>query len=138
MRSKKKFILIGIVVLIVLFAAICKKKKDKYEITITPVNIQDSKCNGGISSQEIKVKNISNQTQKVLPYCEVELTGVEIVNPPKTAKTIEPGKSDIFTCGLRDFDDPPDGTKKGVTVKFTVTVNGQKESKDIPVVCEDF
>ena len=115
-----------------------KGKTKKYQITFETTDVNDSKkqCGGGISTQTVKIKNLTKKTQNVFPSFSVpQKDKVEILNAPKLAVKVDAGKTESFTCDLRDFGDPPDGTKKGAKTTLTVSVDGQKESTSVKVVC---
>ena len=106
-----------------------------FEITINSVAIEDSKCAGGFKAQEVTVRNTASRPYDVLPICDVDSVGVELVAGPSVATRIMPGESAQFRCVLEDFADPPDGFSRPASVRLKVFVGGQTQIAQVPVIC---
>ena len=106
-----------------------------FEIAIRSVAIEDSKCGGGFKAQEITVRNTATEPYDVLPICDVDSVGVELVAAPSEVTRIMPGESAQFRCVLEDFADPPDGYARPASVRLEVFVGGQSKVAQVPVIC---
>lgn len=111
--------------------------KDKFEISITPSTIIDSKCGGGKYAQSFKIKNISKKKQKILPKCRANSSGIKVSKAPDKEKILKPGRSKRYSCTLEDVADPPDGKQPDSKVTFVVYVDGQKASAEVSVACDE-
>ncbi len=71
--------------------------------------------------------NTDTRPHDVLPICDVDSVGVELVAGPSAVTRIMPGETEIFRCVLEDFADPPDGFGRPASVRLEVFVGNQSQ-----------